>query len=194
VTTSWTDPKTGTTVRVGDVWQDREPIYKRGPLRTMDVLGPVIDRVRSRERVRIAFRTRDYRWRGRDIKGHLVHVSASEFVKRFTLIERAPETAADAPSAAGLGPDRLITIRQAQDVFARFLLDRGDQYETKSPCWIALADAAQEVANGEAWADFEHGELDGEDLKRRVKSMARTPGARPVDPKLGTDNDGGRSA
>lgn len=30
-------------------------------------------------------------------------------------------------------------------------------------------------------------ELDGVDLKRRVKSMARRPGERPVDPKLGTD-------
>ena len=101
---------------------------------------------------------------------------------------------AEAALGAALGPDRLITIRQAQDVFTRYLLDRADQYETESPCWHALADAAQEVANGEAWADFEHGELDGDDLKRRVKSMARTLGARPVDPKLGTDDDGGRSA
>jgi len=84
-------------------------------------------------------------------------------------------------------PTNLITIAQAQDVFARYLLDRADQYETDSPCWQSLADAAGEVANGEAWADFEHGELDGDDLKRRVKTMARTTGARPVNPKLGTD-------
>jgi len=102
----------------------------------------------------------------------------------------APEKPKTA-TAALLGSTRLITIAQAQDVFARYLLDRADQYQTDSPCWIALADAAQELANGEAWSDFEHGELDGDDLKRRVKSMARTPGARSVDPKLGTDDQGG---
>lgn len=37
-------------------------------------------------------------------------------------------------------PTRLITIRQAQEVYAAYLLDRADQYETESPCWVALAE------------------------------------------------------
>ena len=120
MTASWTDPKSGTEVRAGDVWQDREPIYARGPIRTVDVLGPVIDGARGRERVRIAFKTRDYRWRGRDIKGHLVHVSASEFVKRFVLVGRAPEPAPADPNALKPcpfcgGPDLEVRVLADED-------------------------------------------------------------------------------
>lgn len=51
---------------------------------------------------------------------------------------------------------------------AAYLIDRADQYDTESPCWIALADAAHNIMNGEFEAAVAHGELDGADLLDRV--------------------------
>lgn len=94
--TSWTDPKTGREVRVGDTWQDAKPIYgHRYPLRHLKVAGFMIDR-RS-ERVQ-AF-TGDYYFKRRLIKGHLVNIQCSEFVKRFVLLSRAPGPAPADPNA-----------------------------------------------------------------------------------------------
>ncbi len=68
---------------------------------------------------------------------------------------------------------------------AAYLLDRADQYETDSPCWVALADAAENVMLGEVETAADNGDFD-EDLLARVRSMrSRTP--RPVDPKLGVE-------
>lgn len=176
--TTWTDPKTGAEVRVGDRWLDKKPIYVGYPLRSIVILA-----IYSTGWVQI--KTLAYQFAaGGWIKEHTAKRRPQSILKRFTLVERAP--VAD-PNALKPCPPIAMTLRQAQDVFARYLLDRADQYDTDSGCWIALSDAAQEVANGEAWSDFEHGELDGEALKRRVQSMARTAGARPLNPKLGTD-------
>lgn len=56
---------------------------------------------------------------------------------------------------------------------AAYLLDRADQYETKSASWIGLVDAATALANGEVHAAIAHGELDDEELVRRVRAMVR---------------------
>lgn len=69
---------------------------------------------------------------------------------------------------------------------AAYLLDRADQYETESPCWIALADAAANIANGDALASLRAGELDDAPLRRRVASMA-TRGIKPVIPSAGVE-------
>ncbi len=69
---------------------------------------------------------------------------------------------------------------------AAYLLDRADQYELDSPCWVALSDAASNVANGEVTEAIMHGELDDPSLRARVKSMAGH-GAKKVDPKLGVE-------
>lgn len=66
---------------------------------------------------------------------------------------------------------------------AAYLLDRADQYDLNSGCWIALADAAQNIMLGEVEAARDNGDLDGE-LFRRLDSMTGT--ARAVDP-LGRD-------
>lgn len=65
--------------------------------------------------------------------------------------------------ASGEVPGVLVEV-------AAYLLDRADQYATESPCWIALADAAEAVVRGEAQVAAEHGEFD-EDLLRRVEAM-----------------------
>lgn len=71
---------------------------------------------------------------------------------------------------------------------AAYLLDRADQYVTSSPCWIALSDAARNVALGEVTQAKDSGELDAE-LYGRIKSMARGAEPVPVEPELGVDDD-----
>lgn len=69
---------------------------------------------------------------------------------------------------------------------AAYLLDRADQYDTDSPCWIALADAAHNVMQGEIGRAKREGEFDAA-LYDRVDGFG--PGtARPINPKLGTDD------
>lgn len=70
---------------------------------------------------------------------------------------------------------------------AAYLLDRADQFDTDSACWICLAAAAQEIVNGEAQARIDHGELDDPELLKRVDSFKTRPGRRPVDPRMGAD-------
>ena len=69
----------------------------------------------------------------------------------------------------------------ARDV-AAYLLDRADQYETASGCWICLSDAAHAVINGEVQAAKVNGDLD-DDLYRRVDGF-RGPAPK-VAPKMG---------
>lgn len=71
---------------------------------------------------------------------------------------------------------------------AAYLLDRADQYDTDSPCWIALSDAAANVANGEVDLAISHGELEDSALLARVDSM-RGKTKRLVDKRLGADDD-----
>ncbi len=69
---------------------------------------------------------------------------------------------------------------------AAYLLDRADQYDTDSPCWIALCDAARNVMQGEIGRAKRENEFDAK-LYKRVDSFG--PGAaRPVDPRLGVDD------
>ena len=69
-----------------------------------------------------------------------------------------------------------------REKYAAYLIDRADQYETESPCWVALADAARNIMNGDADAAAAHGEFD-EELIARVRGFKR--GSKRVDPKLG---------
>ena len=74
MTTSWTDPKTGTTVRPGDIWQDNDPRQKARQVRITSVDVHFV-----------AYRT----------VGFAEHRKPTEarshaFVKRFALVERAP--------------------------------------------------------------------------------------------------------
>lgn len=55
---------------------------------------------------------------------------------------------------------------------AAYILDRADQYPTKDPCWIALADVAENIVTGEAANAASHGELDAS-LYRRLETMKR---------------------
>lgn len=66
-------------------------------------------------------------------------------------------------------------------ICAAYVLDRADQYETRSPCWHGLADAAHGIMSGEAAAAEAHGEFD-EGLYKRVDSFkGKAPKVRPVD-------------
>ena len=76
----------------------------------------------------------------------------------------------------------LMGALKLRDV-AAYLLDRADQYETASPCWIALADAARNVMLGEVAAAKNNGEFDA-GLYRRVDGMDRGAPV-PVQPNLG---------
>lgn len=78
---------------------------------------------------------------------------------------------------------RRPAILRAVDV-AAYLLDRADQYETDSGCWVALADAAHNIMLGEVEKAKRNGDLDA-DLYQRLRRIAGR--ARPVDPQLGVD-------
>ena len=69
---------------------------------------------------------------------------------------------------------------------AAYLIDRADQYETSSPCWIALSDAALNLLNGDVEQRMSEGEFDGE-LYARVDAM-RGP-TKPVEPSLGVGGE-----
>jgi hypothetical protein len=71
---------------------------------------------------------------------------------------------AEAEAAAGYA--------KAARIIAAYLLDRADQYETESPCWIALTDAAKSIVRGEAVEAFEAGEFEPA-LLARVDSWAK---------------------
>ena len=68
--------------------------------------------------------------------------------------------------------------------YAAYLLDRADQYETDSACWVALADAAHNIMLGEVASAKRCGELDASLYER----LARMSGAaKPVDPSSGVN-------
>ena len=80
---------------------------------------------------------------------------------------------------------------------AAYLLDRAGQYETESPCWVALSDAAHNIAIGEVAKAKANGELLHGDVYERVDSMISrftasgfTIPPKPVDPKAGIYDDG----
>jgi regulator of protease activity HflC (stomatin/prohibitin superfamily) len=71
-----------------------------------------------------------------------------------------------------------VAERETLRYVAAYLLDRGDQYDTKSPCWIALADAAHAIAEGEFDAARAHGEIDEGDVLARVDKWIQRAKAR----------------
>lgn len=71
------------------------------------------------------------------------------------------------------------------EIVACYLLDRADQYQVDSGCWVALADAAKNIMLGEHRKSFAEGEFDDGDLQRRLRRMAGV--VRPVDPKMGVE-------
>jgi hypothetical protein len=85
-----------------------------------------------------------------------------------------------APGACGTCCDQLraqlaearAEVERLREDVACYLTDRGDQYETKSPCWIALTDAAAAIISGEADVASAHGEFD-ETLRQRVRRWNR---------------------
>lgn len=79
-----------------------------------------------------------------------------------------------------------MTRKQRLDV-AAYLLDRADQYDTDSPCWVGLVDAARAVARGEVEEAIAHGELAEPELRLRVRRMSKMDKAPAVDPKLGVE-------
>jgi hypothetical protein len=79
---------------------------------------------------------------------------------------------------------KALTKGQREHV-AAYLLDRADQYETDSPCWIGLVDAARNIASGEVERAAQCGEID-DDVLSRVRKMRKTAVA--VDPSLGVDS------
>lgn len=56
---------------------------------------------------------------------------------------------------------------------AAYPLDRADQYETSSPSWIGLADAAKALVNGEFEEAVAHGELEDADLLKRIDAWVK---------------------
>jgi len=75
--------------------------------------------------------------------------------------------------------DRELTERQRENV-AMYLMSRADQYETDSPCWVALSDAAHNIINGAIDAELAYNG-DDLDMRRRVRSWKDCQAAqRPV--------------
>jgi hypothetical protein len=70
---------------------------------------------------------------------------------------------------------------------AAYLLDRADQYDTESACWVALADAAGNVLAGEHRRSYEENEFDAS-LVARVRRMHGRAVAR-VNPRAGLEPD-----
>ncbi len=63
-------------------------------------------------------------------------------------------------------------VERLHELTAAYLTDRADQYDTKSPCWVALTDEAEAVINGEVEAADANGDLDDE-LLARVRKWRR---------------------
>lgn len=76
------------------------------------------------------------------------------------------------------------------EIVAAYLLDRADQYVTESPCWIALADAANNVLHGEHAKSYQEGEFDETLIARIRKLKALGREAVPVDPRAGVEEGG----
>jgi len=56
---------------------------------------------------------------------------------------------------------------------AAYLLDRADQYDNSNGRWVPLADAAHALMEGAVEEALAHGELQEEDLRRRVRGWAK---------------------
>lgn len=78
-----------------------------------------------------------------------------------------------------------MTRRNRRHV-AAYLLDRADQYATDSPCWVALADAANNVLAGDVEAAVIDRVFD-DDLMARVVGMEKRARSQNVNPDEGVD-------
>ena len=70
--------------------------------------------------------------------------------------------------------------------YAAYLLDRADQYETDSGCWVALAEAAHNVMIGEVENAKKSGELDASLYERLERMTHGSWASKPVVPTAGT--------
>jgi hypothetical protein len=61
-----------------------------------------------------------------------------------------------------------VTDIEREEV-AMYLMDRADQYENESPCWVALSDAAHNIINGAVEKDRAYNGNDPE-MRRRVRA------------------------
>jgi hypothetical protein len=59
--------------------------------------------------------------------------------------------------------------REERQAAAAYCLDRADQYNTRSPLWVATSDCAEGIAKGEAAESLRSGET--EDLLARVRTL-----------------------
>lgn len=84
-----------------------------------------------------------------------------------------------------MGTRTRFSSGELERIVCAYLLDRADQYETSSPCWIALSDAAGNIMSGEHIKSWKEGEFDAE-LMARVDAM-KGRRKKDVDPKLGSD-------
>ena len=76
---------------------------------------------------------------------------------------------------------RMRLSAKARRMVAAFLIDRADQYDAKSPCWVALADAAHGVMDGDLEQRVSEGEFDDPRLMKRVNKWRRVPAPSPQD-------------
>jgi hypothetical protein len=67
--------------------------------------------------------------------------------------------------------------QQQREMVAAFLIDRADQYDTKSSSWIPLADAAHDVMSGDMEQRAREGEFD-DALLKRVRKWGPTPSSK----------------
>jgi len=81
MTTSWTDPKTGVEVRVGDVWRQRAARFNGHTVR--------VSRIEEIKGIRFIS----------DRSGHGKWARPRGFVRRFELLERAPDPVPADPNA-----------------------------------------------------------------------------------------------
>jgi hypothetical protein len=71
-----------------------------------------------------------------------------------------------------------------------YLLDRADQYDADSPCWVALCYAAEDIGDGEFETSVLSGELDDNDIMRRARLMCRDGEKRRPDAYARVDHEG----
>lgn len=88
-----------------------------------------------------------------------------------------------------IGPTDDIRRRHAKRIqrdVAAYLLDRADQCQADSPCWVALADAAHNIMIGEVDNAIDRGEFDAA-LYDRVDGFTKARRPKAVRPRLGVE-------
>jgi hypothetical protein len=83
--------------------------------------------------------------------------------------------------AAGTsGKDSVAVTRKQQEDVAMYLMSRADSYETDSPCWVALSDAAHNIVNGAVEKDLDYNGNEPRERDRVRRWRDKTAPERPV--------------